>query len=107
MKQSIKAYKPELKNIIDFKDFIKDNKSEQIYIAHLEEHYRTPLHQISVSEAACVLIGPEGDFSPEEIKLAYQFGVKPVTLGNSRLRTETAALVACHTLNLLYEMNQV
>ena len=104
MKQSVKAYKPVLKDIIPFKDFIKEIIPGQTYIAHLEEHERTALHQINLPDSVCVLIGPEGDFSPAEIKLAYDQGIKPVTLGKSRLRTETAALVACHTLNLLYEM---
>ena len=48
-----------------------------------------------------VLIGPEGDFSPEEIELALQQGFEPISLGESRLRTETAALVACHTIHVL------
>ena len=51
-------------------------------------------------EDALVLIGPEGDFSPEEVEKAIAKGFTPVSLGKSRLRTETAALVACHTLNL-------
>ena len=107
MKQSVKAYKPEVSDIIPFKDFIKEIQPGGNYIAHLEEHERTPLHQIPLQESICVLIGPEGDFSPQEIKLAYDKGIKPVTLGNSRLRTETAALVACHTLNLLHEMKNI
>jgi 16S rRNA (uracil1498-N3)-methyltransferase len=52
-------------------------------------------------QSICVLIGPEGDFSPEEIEQALSKGFKPVSLGESRLRTETAGLVACHTANLL------
>jgi 16S rRNA (uracil1498-N3)-methyltransferase len=104
MKQSVKAYKPELQNIIGFKDFIQRINPETTYIAHLEEHDQTALHQIALTNKVCVLIGPEGDFSPAEIDFAYATGIKPVTLGSSRLRTETAALVACQTLNLLYEM---
>ena len=52
-------------------------------------------------ESALVLIGPEGDFSPEEVALALHNGFEPISLGESRLRTETAALVACHTLHVL------
>ena len=52
-------------------------------------------------ENALVLIGPEGDFSPEEIALALKCGFEPISLGESRLRTETAALVACHTIHVL------
>lgn len=51
-------------------------------------------------EDALVLIGPEGDFSEEEVKQAIENGFEPISLGRSRLRTETAALVACHILNL-------
>jgi 16S rRNA (uracil1498-N3)-methyltransferase len=104
MKQSVKAFKPELREMISFKEFIQAQPPMPMYIAHLEAHNRIPLHQIAPAPTTCVLIGPEGDFSPAEIEMAYAYGVKPVTLGTSRLRTETAALVACHTLNLLHEM---
>lgn len=56
-------------------------------------------------EDALVLIGPEGDFSEEEVKLAVEQGFQPISLGRSRLRTETAALVACHILNLCNQIN--
>jgi len=105
MKQSVKAYKPILQEMILFKDFVSDLAGTETYIAHLEEHEQKPLLQIKPSASNCVLIGPEGDFTPQEIALAYAAGIKPVTLGSSRLRTETAALAACHTLNLLHEMN--
>lgn len=104
MKQSVKAYKPRLHDMQPFPLFLTNCTPEQTYIAHLEQHERMALHQIAVPENCCILIGPEGDFSPKEIALAYQKGIKAVTLGPSRLRTETAALVACHTLNLLHEM---
>lgn len=105
MKQSVKAYKPILQEMILFKDFVSDLAGAETYIAHLEEHEQKPLHQIKPSASSCVLIGPEGDFTPQEIALAFAAGIKPVTLGSSRLRTETAALAACYTLNLLHEMN--
>lgn len=104
MKQSIKAYKPRLHEMQSFRDFLASCQAAQTFIAHLEEHDRKALSQIAVPEKCCILIGPEGDFSPKEIALAYEKGVQPVTLGISRLRTETAALVACHTLHLLQEM---
>lgn len=104
MKQSIKAYKPQLQDLVPYKDFIKQQTPAQTFIAHLEDHNRHPLHQMHLTTSTCVLIGPEGDFSPAEIKLAYDYRIQPVTLGNSRLRTETAALVACHTLNLYHDM---
>jgi 16S rRNA (uracil1498-N3)-methyltransferase len=104
MKQSLKAYKPRLHEMMSFKTFLAEGTTARTYIAHLEEHDQVALNQIAVPENCCILIGPEGDFSPKEIALAYEKGIKPVTLGTSRLRTETAALVACHTLNLLHEM---
>ena len=104
MKQSVKAYKPILQDMVLFKDYIQQVAGTNTYIAHLEEHRQLPLYQVIPSASCCVLIGPEGDFSPPEIEMAYAAGIKPVTLGHSRLRTETAALAACHTLNLLHEM---
>lgn len=104
MKQSLKAYLPKLNELISYKQFLADFDTDQAtYIAHLEKGNRQDLKQINTSEKkqVCVLIGPEGDFTPEEIEEALVKGMKPVTLGESRLRTETAALVACHTLNLL------
>ncbi len=103
MKQSLKAYLPRLNELTPYKTFLTNlNSISGTYIAHLEEGNRQDLKQIDTSiKSICVLIGPEGDFTPEEIELALAKGIKPVTLGESRLRTETAALVACHTLNLL------
>jgi 16S rRNA (uracil1498-N3)-methyltransferase len=104
MKQSVKAYKPRLHDMQPYKNFVAACDPATTYIAHLEPHDRQSLSQVAVPEKCCILIGPEGDFSPKEIDLAYATGIKAVTLGNSRLRTETAALVACHTLHLLHEM---
>lgn len=103
MKQSLKAYLPKLNELTPYKTFLaKLDSVSSSYIAHLEEGNRQDLKQIDTSgKSYCVLIGPEGDFTPEEIETALAKGIKPVTLGESRLRTETAALVACHTLNLL------
>lgn len=103
MKQSLKAYLPKLHELTPYKTFLAGLPTDSTaYIAHLEEGNRQDLKHIDTSgKSFCVLIGPEGDFTPEEIEMALAKGVKPVTLGESRLRTETAALVACHTLNLL------
>ena len=106
MKQSVKAYKPIIMDIMPLKDYVKNITGTDTYMAHLEEHRQLSLHQVVPSASCCVLIGPEGDFSSSEIQMAYAAGIKPVTLGSSRLRTETAALAACHTLNLLHEMKK-
>jgi 16S rRNA (uracil1498-N3)-methyltransferase len=105
MKQSVKAYLPKLNNLLAFPKFLEHVHPDSTYIAHLEEHDRISLSTVPISEKTCILIGPEGDFSPNEIDIAYKSGIIPVTLGNSRLRTETAALVACHTVNLVHELN--
>lgn len=104
MKQSLKAFLPKLNEMVRFEQFLKsDNFSGvQKFIAHLEESERKLLHhEIKTKEKYCILIGPEGDFSKEEISQAIASGFNPVSLGESRLRTETAGIVACHTLNLV------
>ena len=103
MKQSLKAYLPKINEIQTWKNFLtKLPEADFHVIAHLEEGERTLLKDIPMQkQSICVLIGPEGDFSPEEIEQALSKGFKPVSLGESRLRTETAGLVACHTANLL------
>ena len=57
--------------------------------------------ELFTNNSICILIGPEGDFSIEEIELALKNGFQSVTLGESRLRTETAGVVACHIANLM------
>ena len=104
MKQSIKAYLPRLNELQTFASFVKQTDAATTFIAHLEDHQRKSLILVTVSQKICILIGPEGDFSGQEIEMAYKQGIKPVTLGTARLRTETAALVACHTINLLHEI---
>ena len=95
IKQSIKAYKPKLNNLISYVDFISQNSDCKKYIAHCEENTKTLLkNDYYKGHNAIVLIGPEGDFSPNEIKLAKQNGFTEISLGESRLRTETAGIIA-------------
>lgn len=104
VKQSLKAYHPELKEIISFKKFIKTAEADQKFIAYCSDTYKDHLKdKYTKGKDAIVLIGPEGDFSPAEVELAINNGYQPVSLGASRLRTETAALAACHILNLRNE----
>ena len=105
MKQSLKAYLPKVNDLINFDTFVlQNNHHQQKFIAHLEEDNPRPLRNVlNPNSNYCILIGPEGDFSPKEIELAKQHGFQIVSLGNSRLRTETAGLVACHICNLLGE----
>jgi 16S rRNA (uracil1498-N3)-methyltransferase len=106
MKQSLKAYLPVLNGAISFKEFINSEKpSEGLKcIAHCEETDKNSLKSILVpNKKVTILIGPEGDFSSEEIELAKKAGFIPVALGESRLRTETAAIVACHSVAFVNE----
>ena len=104
MKQSLKAYLPQLDDLTKFKDLINQPFEGQKFIAHCEEQHRDLLKNLVVpNQNYLILIGPEGDFSTDEIEMALKAGFQPVSLGESRLRTETAGVVACHTFNLLNE----
>lgn len=104
MKQSLSCHIPKLNNAISFQDFINQNFLGQLFIAHCEETHRKSLKsQIAKHQHVTILIGPEGDFSVKEIEMALTNGFIPVTLGNTRLRTETAALVACHSVAFINE----
>ena len=101
LKQSGQLWLPRLDELTDFSAFVAAAAAETTFIAHLEKGERTALKQIAAAGAGCcVLIGPEGDFTPAEIELALGRGIRPVTLGSSRLRTETAALAAVFTAHL-------
>jgi 16S rRNA (uracil1498-N3)-methyltransferase len=105
LKQSGQAYLPQLDELTDFDKFITEIDPSATFIAHLEAGERTALAQVvGAAPRCCVLIGPEGDFSPSEIELALSRGVRPVTLGASRLRTETAALAAVFTAQVVREL---
>jgi 16S rRNA (uracil1498-N3)-methyltransferase len=103
VKQSIQAYHPKLNSSIDFSDFLKIPTMGTKMLAHcIDGQPRSFISQIPVPEKRyTILIGPEGDFSPEEIQLALDNDYKPLTLGNTRLRTETAALAACFEVSYL------
>jgi 16S rRNA (uracil1498-N3)-methyltransferase len=100
MKQSLKPSLPMLNPMTPFMKFIAQPFTGQKFIAHCYEGDKEPLMQaLTPDEDALVLIGPEGDFSPEEVQAAVDKGFRPISLGKSRLRTETAALVAVHMMN--------
>ena len=100
MKQSLKFYLPKLNEAVSFNDFIKQDFNGTKYIAHCEDGEKKDLRIVNKTEKTIILIGPEGDFSPKEIELAEQNQFKAVSLGTSRLRTETAGIVAAHTINI-------
>jgi len=105
MKQSLKATLPILNDPINFTEFIRSNTEGIRLIAHCDESI--PRKRIAdvytKKENVIIMIGPEGDFTKEEIETAASLGYLPVHLGPSRLRTETAGIAACHSI---YFINQ-
>lgn len=105
MKQSLKAVLPQLREMTPFDQYVKEEFDGQKFIAHC--HADIPRQLLSQSytpgSQVRILIGPEGDFSPEEVALALANGYRPISLGASRLRTETAGIVACHTIHTINE----
>ena len=106
MKQSLKFVLPKLNKPLKFSDFIKQDFTSELFIAHCEELDKKSLTKtIKPNTNILVMIGPEGDFSPSEIEKALTNNFRPVTLGESRLRTETAGIVATQTVALINELN--
>lgn len=102
MKQSQKAILPQLNKLTSFSDFIKQDFEGRKFIAHCYDNPKADLKATyRKGENVLIMIGPEGDFSEKEVEEAIAEGFEPVSLGQSRLRTETAALVACHTIHVL------
>jgi 16S rRNA (uracil1498-N3)-methyltransferase len=104
MKQSVKSWLPKLNPSISLNEFLQVNEGSQKFIAHCNEGKKVHLkEEIKKGENVTLLIGPEGDFSPEEVEKARSAGFREISLGPSRLRTETAGIVACHIVNLVNE----
>ena len=103
-KQSLTPYLPKLNEMTDCTEFIRGTEEETRFIAHCyKEDKRDLRNEIKPGKSVVVMIGPEGDFSEQEIAEALQHHFVPVSLGESRLRTETAGIVACHICNLFNE----
>ena len=104
MKQAVVAKKPIINEMIPFAQFIRSNpcNDNDKYIAYCSESKKDILHEVLIKgHNTVILIGPEGDFTPDEIQLALTADFKPVSLGSRRLRTETAALAGCFAFNLI------
>jgi len=99
MKQSLKAYLPKVNELMDFDKFIKTANFEAKFVAHLSEDAKPLKDVVTIKNEILLMIGPEGDFAQDEILLAQKYDFQLVTLGNSRLRTETAGVVACAIVN--------
>lgn len=105
MKQSLKAYKPTLNEVISFEKFISSKlNTDKLFIAHCENGFdKQELKKLlegSLGKEIVIMIGPEGDFSKKEIETALKHGFKSISLGDSRLRTETAALYSTAIVSL-------
>jgi 16S rRNA (uracil1498-N3)-methyltransferase len=101
MKQSLKAWLPKLNEPVKFREFISKERNGQKFIGYCETGNESALAKLYIpGNDAVILIGPEGDFSKTEVEQACASGFVPVSLGTSRLRTETAGIVACHTVEL-------
>lgn len=102
MKQSIKSYKPVLNPLTKFKDFVACSTEDYKLLAYCGQEEKHSIKDSCKPKASyLILIGPEGDFSPQEIALAKENGFSFITLGNQRLRTETAGLYAVSNFHYL------
>jgi len=103
MKQSFQSYLPKVNEPVLFKEFLKQPKEGLLFVAHCEEDVEKYelKRRVAPDKPVTVLIGPEGDFSPAEIKQAANHGFLPVSMGRNRLRTETAGIVACATVAMI------
>ena len=104
MKQSLQYYLPELRSMLTMEEFLQHPQTHTCFIAHCEDAQKQSLKSVyQAGSDATILIGPEGDFSVKEIETAIKNQFIPVTLGTTRLRTETAAIVACHSVAFINE----
>jgi len=102
MKQSIKFTLPVIGGPVAMSDLVKEATATARYIAHSDGDHPNHLKTVAVpAKDYLVLIGPEGDFSPDELELAFAHQFQKVSLGTARLRTETAGIAVCHLLNLI------
>ena len=106
MKQSLKSFMPEVDEMTSIKHFLAENDNSQKFIAYCDSTLPRQLLAASLRPLAdvTILIGPEGDFTPEEVEAAMSVGYIPVTLGDCRLRTETAAIAACQTVHVINQL---
>ena len=103
MKQSLKSHLPILNPVTTLKEFFQKDFKDELFIAHCEEepNKNLLLNSIKPKSSSIILIGPEGDFTKKEIDKAIELKFKPVSLGESRFRAETAAIVATHTVSIV------
>lgn len=101
VKQSVSLWRPQLNEAMSFADFVQQEFDGDKFIAHCLNDEEEHLQEVCIKgRNTLVVIGPEGDFTKEEVELAFQNGFRPISLGKKRLRTETAALLACCIIRL-------
>lgn len=102
-KQSIKYNFPKLNEAVSFNSFVKNNLKKNTFIAHCTNSSKKTLKEVKLNSNYIILIGPEGDFSPEEIEKAIKSNATPIDLGKNRLRTETAGVVATQNISFIHQ----
>jgi len=106
MKQSRVGYLPKINDVVNFNDFVRSGElSDDKFIAYVCNSSTPLVNYAMPARSYCILIGPEGDFSKNEIDKANKNGFTAVGLGNTRMRTETAGIAACHILNLIQKQH--
>jgi len=107
MKQSQQFYLPEITLNKNFEAFIESRKEKTKLLAYVPDNnlVKHVIQKVDKNAGTVLLIGPEGDFTPEEVTFALQNGFDTVSLGATRLRTETAAVAGCHAVNLAYTVD--
>lgn len=99
MKQSLQTYLPKLNPMVTFGEFVQSARAELKFVAHCHKGEKLELkRRVQADKNVIILIGPEGDFSKEEVDMATEHGFWSISLGRNRLRTETAGLMACATV---------
>lgn len=102
MKQSKNPFLPQLNDPVEFEDLIKKQPETQKFIAYVDNDNPVKLHKVAQKNlSTIILIGPEGDFTAGEVIKAESAGYKKVSLGKTILRTETAGIIACHSIHLI------
>ena len=102
MKQSLKSHLPKLNPVVTLKEFYQNDFEEELFIAHCNDTNKDLLlNTLKPKSNSIILIGPEGDFTKNEVEKAIDLKFKPVSLGESRFRAETAAIIATHTVSIV------
>lgn len=102
MKQSLKSHLPKLNPVVTLKEFFQKDFKDELFIGHCDESNKgLLLNSVKPKSSSIILIGPEGDFTKKEIDEAIELNFKPVSLGESRFRAETAAIIATHTVSIV------